>query len=69
MAKKKKTEDLSLAEVETKVAELNRELFALRNQLSIERKLEKPHLIRAKRKEKARLLTMWTQKQRAKGVA
>lgn len=66
MAKKKK-EDAPV-EMQAKVMELDREIFALRNELAINRKLEKPHLIKAKRREKARLLTAMTQKQRSKGV-
>ncbi|MDE3045845.1 MAG: 50S ribosomal protein L29 [Verrucomicrobiota bacterium] len=67
MAKKKK--DDSLTEMSAKVMELDREIFALRNELAINRKLDKPHLLKFKRKEKARLLTTMTQKQRSKGVS
>lgn len=71
MAKKKtKTEllDQAIHELEAAALVLDRELYALRNELSVNRKLEKPHLIKAKRKEKARVLTMLTQKQRGKHV-
>ena len=63
MAKQKKEElpTQSLAEMEAKAADLEREIFALRNELAVQRKLEKPHLLKAKRHERARLLTLCTQ--------
>ena len=67
MAKKKK--DDAALELNAKIRDLDREIFDLRNELAINRKLEKPHLIKAKRREKARLLTIMTQKQSSKGVA
>jgi len=62
MAKKKKTAEAtdSVAEMKARVTELDRDLFALRNELAVNRKLEKPHLLRAKKREKARLLTRMT---------
>jgi large subunit ribosomal protein L29 len=69
MAKKTKKSDHSAAEQQAKVLELDREIFNLRNELAVNRKLEKPHLIKAKRKEKARILTAMTQTQCSKGVA
>ncbi len=62
--------DHSVAEMNAMITNLNREIFALRNELAVNRKLEKPHLIKYKRKEKARLLTKLTQTQnRSKEVA
>lgn len=63
MAKQKDIKDLSVDELKAKASELNREVFELRNELAINRKLEKPHLLKAKRHEKARVLTILTQKQ------
>ncbi len=64
MAKKKKTElkDQSAKELHAQVHELDREIFQLRNELATQRKLEKPHLIREKRKNKARILTILARK-------
>jgi large subunit ribosomal protein L29 len=63
MAKKKEIkESSSVEEMHAKVHDLEKEIFALRNELAMNRKLDKPHLIKAKRKEKARLLTFITQK-------
>lgn len=66
---KKAAEGPSPKELMEKVATLNGEIFSLRNELAINRKLDKPHLLRAKRKEKARALTALTQQQRASEVA
>lgn len=68
MAKQKKEKnekkDRSIEEMELEAAVLEKEIFALRNELAMQRKLEKPHLLKAKRHERARLLTMCTQMRR-----
>lgn len=71
MAKKKKNElkDQSVAELRDMTRSLRGEVFELRNTLSIQRKLEKPHLLKAKRKEIARVLTQLTKKQKEEGAA
>lgn len=66
MAKKKNKTELkeqSVVELNAQLRDLDREIFLLRNELSIQRKLEKPHLLKEKRKNKARILTILTQKQ------
>jgi large subunit ribosomal protein L29 len=70
MAKKKKKEskDLSVVELQEMNKSLEREVFELRNTLSVQRKLEKPHLLKQKRRERARVLTLLTKKQK-EGVA
>ena len=68
MAKKKK-EGQSVAELTAMCRDLEKEIFDLRNELALNRKLEKPHLLKTKRKEKARLLTILTQKQKEGAVA
>ena len=67
--KKNETRDQSIAELKAQARDLEREVFALRNELSLNRKLEKPHLLKAKRREKARVLTILTQKQKEGEVA
>jgi large subunit ribosomal protein L29 len=63
MAKQKKElKNQSVEELETAAKELARELFLLRSELSMNRKLDKPHLLKAKRKDRARALTFLTQK-------
>ncbi len=63
MTKKTNLIDLSVDELKVKAQELDREIFDLRNELALNRKIEKPHLIKAKKKDKARILTILTQKQ------
>lgn len=71
MAKKKNKnewKDQSIQELEAAIRELDRELYALRSELSLNRKLEKPHQLKAKRKDKARVLTLLTMKQRSQAA-
>lgn len=69
MAKKKKKQtelkDQSVKSLQEAAAVLDREIFVIRNELSWNRKIEKPHRLKQKRREKARILTMMTLKQRA----
>ena len=71
MAKKKKNElaGLSIVELQERSLTLRHEIFELRNQLAMQRRLEKPHMLRAARKEKARVLTLLAQKQREGATA
>lgn len=62
--KKKDFKDQSVPELKAQVVDLNREIFQLRNELATQRKLEKPHMIKAKRKDVARILTIMTKKQK-----
>lgn len=64
--KKKEVEEVKVNEAEMTEKEqlLQKEIFALRNELAMHRKLEKPHLLKAKRHERARLLTLITQERR-----
>lgn len=64
MAKKKELKDQSVDELKAMAKDLDREIFHLRNELATQRKLEKPHQIKEKRKDKARVLTILTQKQK-----
>lgn len=66
MAKKKMKEinGCSTQDLQEMSQNLAREIFGLRNTLSMQRKLEKPHLLKAKRRERARVLTMLTKKQK-----
>ena len=54
---------MAVPELELAVDDLNKELFALVNERKRTKKMEKPHLIRQKKKEKARLLTILREKQ------
>lgn len=52
----------TLDELKALVGDLSKEIYELRTELSIARKLEKPHLLRAKKKDRARLMTALRQK-------
>jgi len=64
MAKKKDIKEQSIDELKAMAQDLDREIFHLRNELATQRKLEHPHQIKEKRKDKARVLTLLTQKQK-----
>lgn len=66
MAKRKKASasERSVEELQKAAADLEAEIFALRNELALQRKLEKPHLLKEKRHERARVLTLLTQQRR-----
>ena len=63
MTKKKKgaTAEQSVHELQKAATELEADIFSLRNELALQRKLEKPHLLKEKRHERARILTFLTQ--------
>jgi large subunit ribosomal protein L29 len=42
--------------------EISSEIFSLSSELRVTRKLEKPHLLKEKKKDRARVLTALTQK-------
>lgn len=69
MAKRnKELKDQSVHELQATAKQLDRELYLLRSELSMNRKVEKPHLLKAKRKDRARALTFLTQKQRSEKI-
>ncbi len=57
MAKKTEIKDQSIDELNIRSRELSEEIFQLMNELKVNRKLEKPHLLRLKKRERARVLT------------
>ena len=70
MAKKKKETELkdqTIAELQISAKDLDREIFKMRNELATQRKLEKPHQMKEMRRNKARILTLVSLKQ--KGIA
>lgn len=62
MLKAKELRDQSSEELQSLSTDLSKEIFDLRNELKTTRKLEKPHLIRMKRRDRARVLTILRQK-------
>ncbi len=49
-------------ELQLKEQELSREVFSLASELRVTRKLEKPHLLKQKKKDRARVLTALREK-------
>ncbi len=49
--------DQSVEELKALYHALSKEIFELRNEVSMNKKLDKPHLIKEKRHNRARLLT------------
>lgn len=64
--KAKDLRDLTIDELEATCYDTRKELFGIVNQMKLSKKMEKPHLIRQKRKDIARLLTVMHEKQRAR---
>ena len=62
--KKKNWKDEPIKSLKEAAAVLDREIFTIRNELSWNKKIEKPHRLKEMRKEKARILTMLTLKER-----
>ena len=54
--------DQSVDELSATLYETQKELFNLRNELSVNKKLDKPHRIQALRKKRARVLTILNEK-------
>ena len=66
MLKAKDLRDKSVEELAVDYEDQRNELFRLINEAKIAKKAEKPHLIRGKKKDIARLLTVMHEKQLAK---
>jgi len=63
MGKAKEYRDMTVEELEALHSDTQKELYNLVNELKKAKKIEKPHLIREKKKDIARLLTVLTEKQ------
>ena len=60
--KAKELREKSIEELQALGGDIEKELYELKCELSLEKKLEKPHLIREKRRAKARILTVLQEK-------
>lgn len=58
MLKAKDLRNQSVEELKAYDREISRELYELRNELSVDRKISKPHLLREKKRDRARVLTV-----------
>ena len=65
MEETKKLRELSVAELQAQCNELNAGLFELKCENAVQRKLETPHLLKEKRRQKARVLTILREKEKA----
>ena len=63
MARKAGFKDQSKEELEALSHELSHEIFAMSNELRTMRKIDKPHLLKEKKRDRARVLTALRQKQ------
>jgi large subunit ribosomal protein L29 len=62
MSATKKFRDQSIDELKASYLDLSKELFRLKNEFRTSRKLEKPHMIRMIKRERARALTVLQEK-------
>lgn len=62
MLKAKDLRDQSVEELQAAHGDLRKELYALVNEYKLSQKLEKPHLLREKRRDIARVLTVLNEK-------
>lgn len=63
MAKVKELRDQTVEELKMQYQDLSRELFHMRNEIKVTRKMEKPHLVREKKKDRARVMTILREKE------
>jgi large subunit ribosomal protein L29 len=62
MRKATELKDQSVDELRVIYQELSKDIFELKNEMRITRKMEKPHLVREKKRDRARVLTVLRQK-------
>ena len=62
MKKNSRFQDQNVEELNALYHELCKEIFAMNNERAISRKLDKPHLLKQKIKDRARILTFLKQK-------
>ena len=63
MLKSKDLRDQTVEELATLHRDLSREIYDMKSELRIARKLDKPHLVREKKRDRARVLTIKRQKE------
>jgi len=62
MKKQKEAKDQGVQELKTLYRDLSKDIFQIKNELAVARKLDKPHVLRNKKKERARALTLLRQR-------
>lgn len=63
MLKAKELKEQSVEELTALYGNLSKEIYGLKNELKTARKLEKPHLLREKKRNRARVMTVLRQKE------
>jgi large subunit ribosomal protein L29 len=63
MTKAKELRNQSPEELKAIYQDLSKELFQIRNEMKVTRKVEKSHLVRVKKKNRARLMTVLREKE------
>jgi large subunit ribosomal protein L29 len=64
MSNFKELKQLPLDQLEVMIEDLDKEIFQMKNQLAMNRKLEKPHLLKDKKKDKARAILALAEKKK-----
>ena len=62
MRKASELKDQSVEELKAAYHELSKDIFQLKNEVRMTKKMEKPHLVREKKRDRARVLTVLRQK-------
>lgn len=65
MTKAKDLRDQSLEELKALYQDLSKELYQMSNEMRVNRKVDKPHLFRLKKKDRARVMTVLSEKEAA----
>jgi large subunit ribosomal protein L29 len=68
MTKAKDLRTQSESELKGLYQDLSKELFGMRNEMKVNRKMEKPHLVRIKKKDRARVMTVLREKEIASAI-
>jgi len=63
MSRVAKFRDQPVEELKALSRDLSKEIYQLTNEIKITRKVEKPHLLREKRRDRARVLTVLSEKE------
>lgn len=68
MTKAKDLRTQSESELKELYQDLSKELFEMRNQMQVKRKMDKPHLMRIKKKDRARVMTVLREKEMTSAI-
>jgi large subunit ribosomal protein L29 len=68
MSNFKELKQLPVDQLEVMIEDLGKEIYQLKNQLAMNRKLEKPHMLKDKKKDKARAILALSEKMKKEGV-